>query len=121
MSTRRARPARPSLASRLTSSVRERSAAMGMAALPSSRAVRAQSSALREFTMTRAPARAYARAMPSPIPFVEPVTSAALPSSLPAVNSALAHRRFAQPSPHGFPAQLEQGAAFGLGNHLLRG
>ena len=61
---------------------------MGRAAGPSARASRAQSSALREFTTTRAPSSTNARAMPSPIPLVEPVMMAVFPRE-PGRHSAL--------------------------------
>src|SRR5262245_3319863 len=91
MSTR-PRAASASAARRRTSSEQERSAGTATAADPSSRTMPAQSSALRELITTRAPSRTYARAMPRPMPLVEPVTMAVLPSSRPLIASRRAGR-----------------------------
>src|SRR5215470_771781 len=92
MSTR-PRAASASAARRRTSSEQERSAGTATAADPSSRTMPAQSSALRELITTRAPSRTYARAMPRPMPLVEPVTTAVLPSSRPLIGSAAQEAR----------------------------
>jgi hypothetical protein len=55
---------------------------MATAPSPRSFATAAHSSALRALMTTRAPSRTNARAMPSPMPLVDPVTTARLPASL---------------------------------------